>query len=126
MIMASQVQVSMTTRINAFHPWHIPGTIYPQRAWCMLLNDKVSFRMQWPQFAELQINGWSHFAQFTIDVVNKDPKKSKYSDTLHRFWKKQHDWGWKRFMELSKVLDGLLDADTLIIKAQVQVIRSKV
>lgn len=23
--------------------------------------------------------GWSHFAQFTIAVVNKDPKKSKYS-----------------------------------------------
>lgn len=31
--------------------------------------------------------GWSHFAQFTIAVVNKDPKKSKYSGrfsfTLH-------------------------------------------
>ena len=26
--------------------------------------------------------GWSHFAQFTIAVVNKDPKKSKYSDTF--------------------------------------------
>lgn len=26
-------------------------------------------------------------------------------------------------MELSKVLDGFIDADTLIIKAQVQVIR---
>ena len=23
----------------------------------MLLNDKVVIRMQWPQFAELQING---------------------------------------------------------------------
>ncbi|KAJ9154201.1 hypothetical protein P3X46_027563 [Hevea brasiliensis] len=70
--------------------------------------------------------GWSHFAQFTIAVVNKDPKKSKYSDTLHRFWKKEHDWGWKKFMELSKVSDGFLDAaDTLIIKAQVQVIREK-
>jgi hypothetical protein len=31
----------------------------------VLLNDDVS--------------GWSHFAQFTIAVVNKDPKKSKYS-----------------------------------------------
>ncbi|KAG7991862.1 hypothetical protein I3843_02G100000 [Carya illinoinensis] len=69
--------------------------------------------------------GWSHFAQFTIAVVNKDPKKSKYSDTLHRFWKKEHDWGWKKFMELSKVSDGFIDADTLIIKAQVQVIREK-
>ncbi|XP_051129521.1 TNF receptor-associated factor homolog 1a-like isoform X2 [Andrographis paniculata] len=69
--------------------------------------------------------GWSHFAQFTIAVVNKDPKKSKYSDTLHRFWKKEHDWGWKKFMELSKVVDGFLDDDTLVIKAQVQVIREK-
>ncbi|KAH1138978.1 hypothetical protein GLYMA_10G188600v4 [Glycine max] len=67
--------------------------------------------------------GWSHFAQFTIAVVNKDPKKSKYSDTLHRFWKKEHDWGWKKFMELSKVYDGFVDSsDNLIIKAQVQVI----
>ncbi|XP_042473598.1 TNF receptor-associated factor homolog 1a-like isoform X3 [Zingiber officinale] len=69
--------------------------------------------------------GWSHFAQFTIAVVNKDPKKSKYSDTLHRFWKKEHDWGWKKFMELSKVFDGFIVADTLVIKAQVQVIREK-
>ncbi|KAL3649082.1 hypothetical protein CASFOL_005485 [Castilleja foliolosa] len=69
--------------------------------------------------------GWSHFAQFTIAVVNKDPKKSKYSDTLHRFCKKEHDWGWKKFMELSKVLDGFIDSDNLIIKAQVQVIRER-
>ena len=54
--------------------------------------------------------GWSHFAQFTIAVVNKDPKKSKYSDTLHRFCKKEHDWGWKKFMELSKVADGFVSA----------------
>lgn len=27
----------------------------------------------------LVLAGWSHFAQFTIAVVNKDPKKSKYS-----------------------------------------------
>ncbi|KAI3511753.1 hypothetical protein L1887_18910 [Cichorium endivia] len=30
---------------------------YDVQAWCMLLNDKVPFRMQWPQFSELQING---------------------------------------------------------------------
>ncbi|CAD5169718.1 unnamed protein product [Musa acuminata subsp. malaccensis] len=74
---------------------------------------------------EKLLPGWSHFAQFTIAVVNKDPKKSKYSDTLHRFWKKEHDWGWKKFMELSKVYDGFVVADTLVIKAQVQVIREK-
>ena len=48
----------------------------------------------------------------------------RVSDTLHRFCKKEHDWGWKKFMELSKVLDGFTVADTLVIKAQVQVIRS--
>ncbi|XWS52701.1 hypothetical protein CRYUN_Cryun11dG0093300 [Craigia yunnanensis] len=30
---------------------------YDVQAWCMLLNDKVPFRMQWPQFADLQVNG---------------------------------------------------------------------
>jgi len=30
--------------------------------------------------------GWSHFAQFTIAVVNKDPKKSKYSGLLVNNW----------------------------------------
>uniref|UniRef100_A0A1D1YJH6 MATH domain-containing protein At5g43560 n=2 Tax=Anthurium amnicola TaxID=1678845 RepID=A0A1D1YJH6_9ARAE len=69
--------------------------------------------------------GWSHFAQFTIAVVNKDSKKSKYSDTLHRFWKKEHDWGWKKFMEVTKVSEGFLVDDALVIKAQVQVIREK-
>lgn len=29
--------------------------------------------------------GWSHFAQFTIAVVNKDPKKSKYSGNVYEF-----------------------------------------
>ncbi|OQU78271.1 hypothetical protein SORBI_3009G191000 [Sorghum bicolor] len=70
--------------------------------------------------------GWSHFAQFTIAVANIDPKKMKYSDTLHRFWKKEHDWGWKKFMELSKIQDGFLVDDVLEIIAQVQVIREKV
>ncbi|CAN1249508.1 E3 SUMO-protein ligase SIZ1 [Linum perenne] len=27
------------------------------QAWCMLFNDKVPFRMQWPQYADLQVNG---------------------------------------------------------------------
>ncbi|KAI4385501.1 hypothetical protein MLD38_003520 [Melastoma candidum] len=30
---------------------------YDIQAWCMLLNDKVPFRIQWPQYADLQING---------------------------------------------------------------------
>jgi hypothetical protein len=50
-------------------------------------------------------------------------RTSGATDTLHRFCKKEHDWGWKKFMELSKVLDGFTVADTLVIKAQVQVIK---
>ncbi|XP_047319846.1 E3 SUMO-protein ligase SIZ1-like [Impatiens glandulifera] len=29
---------------------------YDVQAWCMLLNDKVPFRMHWPQYADLYIN----------------------------------------------------------------------
>ncbi|MFS7925952.1 putative MATH/TRAF domain-containing protein [Helianthus anomalus] len=110
-------------RSNAFevggYKWYI--LIYPQGC------DVCNFLSLFLCVAEHDklLPGWSHFAQFTIAVVNKDPKKSKYSDTLHRFWKKEHDWGWKKFMELSKVMDGFVDADTLIIKAQVQVIRER-
>ncbi|KMT15683.1 hypothetical protein BVRB_3g056690 [Beta vulgaris subsp. vulgaris] len=111
-------------RSNAFevggYNWYI--LIYPQG--CDVCNH-LSLFLCVANHDKL-LPGWSHFAQFTIAVVNKDAKKSKYSDTLHRFWKKEHDWGWKKFMELSKVSDGFVDADdVLTIKAQVQVIREK-
>ncbi|MCD7450377.1 hypothetical protein HAX54_005720 [Datura stramonium] len=32
---------------------------YDLQAWCMLINDKVQFRMQWPQNAYLEVNGVS-------------------------------------------------------------------
>ncbi|CAN8314089.1 unnamed protein product [Cochlearia groenlandica] len=71
--------------------------------------------------------GWSHFAQFTMSLVHKDPRKSKYADTMHRFWKKEHDWGWKMFIELPKLHDEFIDRfDSLTIVAQVQVIRERV
>ncbi|KAF3631818.1 MATH domain-containing protein [Capsicum annuum] len=110
-------------RSNAFevggYKWYI--LIYPQE--CHVCNH-LSLFLCVANHDKL-LPGWSHFAQFTIALINKDPKKSKYSDTLHRFWKKEHDWGWKKFMELSKVVDGFIDADTLTIKAQVQVIRQR-
>ncbi|OAY82524.1 MATH domain-containing protein, partial [Ananas comosus] len=114
-------------RSNAFevggYKWYI--LIYPQG--CDVCNH-LSLFLCVANHDKL-LPGWSHFAQFTIAVVNKDPKKSKFSgssaDTLHRFWKKEHDWGWKKFMELSKVHDGFVVDDCLIIKAQVQVIREK-
>mmetsp|Transcript_12537 Transcript_12537/g.35224 ORF Transcript_12537/g.35224 Transcript_12537/m.35224 type:complete len:1065 (+) Transcript_12537:198-3392(+) len=111
-------------RSNVFevgsYKWYI--LVYPQG--CDVCNH-LSLFLCVADYDKL-LPGWSHFAQFTIAVVNKDPKKSKYSDTLHRFCKKEHDWGWKKFMELSKVLDGFTVADTLVIKAQVQVIKDRV
>lgn len=32
----------------------------------MLLNDKVCFRMQWPQYADLQVNGMAIDSQTMI------------------------------------------------------------
>ncbi|KAM0865040.1 hypothetical protein ACQ4PT_043512 [Festuca glaucescens] len=111
-------------RSNSFdvggYKWYI--LIYPQG--CDVCNH-LSLFLCVANHDKL-LPGWSHFAQFTIAVINKDPKKSKYSDTLHRFWKKEHDWGWKKFMELSKLHDGFVVEDVLTIKAQVQVIREKV
>lgn len=110
-------------RSNAFevggYKWYI--LIYPQG--CDVCNH-LSLFLCVANHDKL-LPGWSHFAQFTIAVINKDPKISKFSDTLHRFWKKEHDWGWKKFMELSKVEDGFVDDETLVIKAHVQVIREK-
>ncbi|KAF8733357.1 hypothetical protein HU200_014963 [Digitaria exilis] len=45
--------------------------------------------------------GWSHFAQFTIAVINRDPKKSKYSgeefnkDSIERDDRRLIELGWK-------------------------------
>lgn len=49
----------------------------------MLLNDKVSFRMQWPQYADLQVNG-------TVDNVKsvmwlKVFEKTKKINIFHIF-----------------------------------------
>ncbi|MQM03519.1 hypothetical protein Taro_036304 [Colocasia esculenta] len=32
-------------------------TEYDLQVWCILLNDKVPFRMQWPQYSDLVVNG---------------------------------------------------------------------
>ncbi|KAL3634513.1 hypothetical protein CASFOL_021567 [Castilleja foliolosa] len=116
-------------RSNAFevggykcHGRYVYILIYPQG--CDVCNHLSLFLCV--SHHDKLLPGWSHFAQFTMAVVNQDHKKSKYSDTLHRFWKKEHDWGWKKFLEISKVSDGYIEDDTLIIKAQVQVIRFKV
>ncbi|KFM23482.1 MATH domain-containing protein [Auxenochlorella protothecoides] len=110
-------------RSNTFevgnYKWYI--LVYPQG--CDVANH-LSLFLCVADYDKL-LPGWSHFAQFTIAVVNRDPKASKYSDTLHRFCKKEHDWGWKKFMELGKVGEGFTLQDSLVIKAQVQILRDR-
>lgn len=66
---------------------------------------------------KVQILWYSIYSTCHVDTLTVP------ADTLHRFCKKEHDWGWKKFMELSKILEGFTVQDTLVIKAQVQVIR---
>ncbi|KAH0924343.1 hypothetical protein HID58_024361 [Brassica napus] len=71
--------------------------------------------------------GCSHFVQYTLALVNKDPKKSIYFDSLNRLKKLEHYWDWDKLIELPKLQEGYIDdLDSLIIKAQVQVIREKI
>ncbi|XWS75123.1 hypothetical protein CRYUN_Cryun01aG0058300 [Craigia yunnanensis] len=43
----------------------LQNTEYDIQAWCVLLNDNVSFRMQWPQYADLHVNG------FAVRTINR-------------------------------------------------------
>ncbi|XP_047317119.1 TNF receptor-associated factor homolog 1a-like [Impatiens glandulifera] len=119
----SQVMNKKEIRSKVFemggYEWYI--LIYPQGC---EVNNHLSLFLCVANHEQLS-PGWSHFAQFAVAVVNKDTNRAKFSDTMHRFWKKEHDWGWKKFIDLSKVLDGYVSKDTLIIKTQVQVIRER-
>ncbi|KAJ0235541.1 MATH/TRAF domain-containing protein [Hirschfeldia incana] len=112
-------------RSNVFeaggHQWYI--IVYPKG--CEVTTHLSLFLCV--ENCDKLLPGWSHLAQFTISLVNKDPKKSKLSDSLHEFWKKEHDWGWKKYIELPKLHDGFIDEyGSLTIMAQVQVIRDRV
>ncbi|KAL9272730.1 E3 SUMO-protein ligase SIZ1-like protein [Drosera capensis] len=49
--------VEKTFQLTRAHRDLVAKAEYDVQAWCMLLNDKVPFRMQWPQYADLQVNG---------------------------------------------------------------------
>ncbi|KAL5733446.1 hypothetical protein ACOSQ2_033138 [Xanthoceras sorbifolium] len=51
------LNVENTFHLTKAHRELLQNTEYDVQAWCILLNDKVSFRMQWPQYANLQVNG---------------------------------------------------------------------
>ena len=64
-------------------------TNFSQVSYCLIVFFNNHFFNQWLisyNFCLIFETGWSHFAQFTIAVVNKDPKKSKYSGWLVRWW----------------------------------------
>ncbi|KAL4575173.1 hypothetical protein LXL04_022015 [Taraxacum kok-saghyz] len=43
---------------------------YDVQAWCMLLNDSVPFRMQWPQYPDLKVNG------IPVKTINRPGSKT--------------------------------------------------
>ncbi|XP_078178890.1 DNA-binding protein with MIZ/SP-RING zinc finger, PHD-finger and SAP domain-containing protein [Carex rostrata] len=49
--------VEKTFQLSRYDRELLQGTDYDLQVWCMLINDKVQFRMHWPQHAELQVNG---------------------------------------------------------------------
>ncbi|KAK4408925.1 E3 SUMO-protein ligase SIZ1 [Sesamum angolense] len=59
--LAPAAQILVRALRKRFHLQERTGILskqeYDVQAWCMLLNDKVPFRMQWPQYADLQVNG---------------------------------------------------------------------
>lgn len=40
------------------------------QVWCVLLCDKVSFRMHWPSYADLRVNGTSLFDAYISFVYS--------------------------------------------------------
>ncbi|GJX49049.1 E3 SUMO-protein ligase SIZ1 isoform X1, partial [Tanacetum coccineum] len=52
-----QQSVEKTFQLTKMERELLAKAEFELQAWCMLLNDKVSFRMQWPQYADLQVNG---------------------------------------------------------------------
>lgn len=103
------------------YKWYI--TIYPQ-GWDVC--NHLALYLCLANHAELP-PGCNHFVQYTLALVNKDPKKSIYLDAVNRLKKLEHHWGGNNFIELPKLQEGYIDdLDSLIIKAQVQVIREKI
>lgn len=59
----------------------------------------------------MRLAGWSHFAQFTIAVVNKDPKKSKYSGEVAKHAKYTRV---VKVLRIVKVLSPLSQSELLL------------
>ncbi|GMP68910.1 hypothetical protein CsSME_00028359 [Camellia sinensis var. sinensis] len=51
------LNVEQTFEVTSIDIALLQNAEYEVQAWCILLNDKVPFRMQWPLFADLKVNG---------------------------------------------------------------------
>ncbi|KAG1339129.1 E3 SUMO-protein ligase SIZ1 [Cocos nucifera] len=58
-------KVERTFQLSRKDKEMLQRTEYDLQVWCVLLNDKVPFRMQWPQWADLHVNG------FQVRVVGR-------------------------------------------------------
>ncbi|CAL5407267.1 unnamed protein product [Camellia sinensis] len=50
------LNVEQTFEVTSIDIALLQNAEYEVQAWCILLNDKVPFRMQWPLFADLKVN----------------------------------------------------------------------
>jgi hypothetical protein len=62
-----------------FYAWLIMTSSFLVCNICFVLSVLLTVNFFYCEILLNDVSGWSHFSQFTIAVVNKDPKKSKYS-----------------------------------------------
>merc|ERR1712224_77968 len=66
---------------------------------------------------------WNRLIHFTITVLHKEPKKSKYSDAAHRFSSREYDWGWKNFLEFSELSEGFITNNSLVVELRLEILQ---
>ncbi|CAL9184647.1 unnamed protein product [Musa hybrid cultivar] len=88
--------------------------------------DSLSIYMDAADSASL-VFGWTRFAHFGLTVINQiKSNRSITKDCQNIFCALRNDWGFSHFMPLSEVhnsSEGFLVNDTLIIEADVTVLR---
>jgi len=76
--------------------------------------------------------GWSACVQFMLVLSNpNDPSLNVYHNAMHRFTPEEGDWGFTKFFELRRLINGtmkhdgrpLIDDDAAVMTAYVRVVK---
>ncbi|XP_030531811.1 MATH domain and coiled-coil domain-containing protein At3g58270-like [Rhodamnia argentea] len=88
--------------------------------------DHLSLYLDVPDSATLP-NGWTRNTKFSLSVIDQiNDVRSITNETQHDFTAREIDWGFSRFIrltELRNLTGGYLANDTLVVKAEVCVLR---